>query len=387
MRASSSAPSAETAPLGRRWWWLALLPAAVVFQLTASRFPHGVETLYARGFYPLVRSVLRFSTGWASFSIAECLLLGAVAALAWWAGRWWARFRAERGARGRLLRETLVKAAGLAGLLYASFLLLWGLNYDRLPWATIAGLSASRAERSELEGLCRELAEESVRFREGLPEDARGVMRLPDGRDGGLRRAHLGFRVAGRRYPSLGEGGGRPKGALASVLLSHLGISGIFIPFTGEAHVNTTLPEVEVPFAASHELAHQRGFAREDEANYLAYVACRDHPDRDFRYAGAFMAGLYAQVALRAVDPAGARRVEVVWSAGVRRDVRALAEWSARYQGHLQDVSRRVNDAYLKSQGQATGVRSYGRMVDLLLAERAASAPASPGPPRAPGPR
>ena len=55
-------------------------------------------------------------------------------------------------------------------------------------------------------------------------------------------------------------------------MLSYLGISGIFIPFTCEANVNATLPDWEIPFTACHELAHQRGFAREDEANYVGYL-------------------------------------------------------------------------------------------------------------------
>ncbi len=35
-----------------------------------------------------------------------------------------------------------------------------------------------------------------------------------------------------------------------------------------------------------------------------------------------------------------------------------------------------MNDAYLKTQGQAAGVQSYGRVVDLLVAERRAASSA-----------
>jgi hypothetical protein len=44
----------------------------------------------------------------------------------------------------------------------------------------------------------------------------------------------------------------------------------------------------------------------------------------------------------------------------------------------LGEVQDRVNDAYLKSQGQREGVRSYGRMVDLLVGERRMSSAARP---------
>jgi hypothetical protein len=160
------------------------------------------------------------------------------------------------------------------------------------------------------------------------------------------------------------------KPVMVSTALSYLGIGGIFSPFTGEANVNMTLPEPDVPFAACHELAHARGFAREDEANYVGYLACTRHPDADFRYSGLLAASVYAMNALVGVDRAAHADLEARRAPGVRRDLQALAAWAERYRGPAERASRAVNDAYLKSQGQKEGVRSYGRMVDLLIAER-----------------
>src|SRR6185436_6457168 len=96
------------------------------------------------------------------------------------------------------------------------------------------------------------------------------------------------------------------------------------------------------------------------------------HPDADFRYSGALAASVYALNALWTVDRAGHRQLTERRSAAVRRDLQALQRWSDRYSGRVSRVSRSVNNAYLRSQGQAEGVRSYGRMVDLLVAERRA---------------
>ena len=136
------------------------------------------------------------------------------------------------------------------------------------------------------------------------------------------------------------------------------------------------MPDPELPFAASHEIAHERGFAREDEANYLGYLACRLHPHPDFRYSGLLAASVYAQNALYRADRPAWDRIEKMRSAGVRRDLDALRAWSERHRGRASRAAERVNDAYLKSQGQAGGVQSYGRVVDLLLAERRAGTPA-----------
>jgi hypothetical protein len=195
------------------------------------------------------------------------------------------------------------------------------------------------------------------------------VLRLHAGLRGTLARVESGYDRAAREYPVLAGRFGPPKAALLSLPMAYLGITGIYSPFTGEAHVNATVPEPELPFTASHEIAHARGFAREDEANYLAYLACSRHPDRDFAYSGAFVASNYALAALREADPQAYARVAAERSASVRRDLEALAAWARRYKGPAATASHVVNDAYLRSQGVG-GVRSYGRMVDLLLAER-----------------
>jgi hypothetical protein len=174
---------------------------------------------------------------------------------------------------------------------------------------------------------------------------------------------------------------GRAKPVLLSPVMSYLGIGGIYAPFTGEANVNATLPDWDRPFTVCHELAHQSGFAREDEANFLAYLACRSHPDRDFQYSGTFQAALYVLGALAAADRPAYDAARAALPAPLQRDLAALAAWRQRYKSRLSGVQDRVNDTYLRSQGQREGVRSYGRMVDLLLAERRGSAsPARPSP-------
>jgi hypothetical protein len=346
----------------------ALLPAALALQLVAARHPAAVERGYSAGFYRHVASRLACLTAPLPFSLAEALLAALVLLLAW---------RVRRGLRPS--RRGLMRALPTAGALYAGFLLSWGLNYSRRPFAETAGLELRPAAASELADLARALATAAEAERDGLGEDAEGVLRLADGRRGALARAAAGYARAAAAHPALAGRCSRPKPARLSPLLSVLGITGIYVPFTGEAHVNVQVPDPELPFTASHELAHQRGVAREDEANYVGYLACRVHPDRDFRYSGLLAAASYALSALAAAERGAFRDVAAGLGPGVRRDLAAIERWAARHAGPVRDAARRVNDAYLRSQGQREGVRSYGRLVDLLLAERRAGrGPAAP---------
>ena len=360
-------------PKRRRWALGAgLVAGGLVAQLVAGRWPAVVEHAFARSFYAWLGGRLNCLTAWFPVSVAETSILGlGVFALARLAR---ALRIGRRPSVGRLLDagSALLMAAGI---LYLAFLVLWGFNYQRQPFALSAGLEVRPSSVGDLTSLCAALVEEANTAREGLPEDAAGVMRLGDGPRNALLRTEAGFGAAAQRHAFLAVGCARPKPLLTSTAFSWLGITGIYSPFTGEPNVNMTLPDPELPFAASHEVAHQHGFAREDEANYLGYVACRLHPDPDFRYSGRLAASVYAMNALAARDRAAWQRLEAGRSVGVRRDLAALVAWAERYRGPAERFSARVNDAYLRSQGQREGVGSYGRVVDLLLAERRAASP------------
>ena len=242
----------------------------------------------------------------------------------------------------------------------------------------LAGLDTSPARSAELRAVCEQLVARANLLRDGLPEDQHGVMRLRDGLAGAVGRADRGYREAAAIYTVLAGHPARAKPLLASRLFSYLGITGIFFPWTGEPNVNADVPDPDLPFAISHEMAHAKGFAREDEAGYVGYLACRFHPDPDFRYSGVLAASIYALNALASADPLAHREVAGRRSAAVRRDLKALQDWCDRYRGRLSRASRRVNDAYRRAQGQEQGVRSYGRMVDLLIAERRARSSSMP---------
>jgi len=339
----------------------------------ATAHSEAVERLYARRVFPAVARVVSVATGWAPVSLAEMIVLAGLLALLVWAAHVLVRGRWRRWTAAAVA-GSLARLGALAAVAVLAFDLLWGFNYDRAPVATLLRYEVAPAPAEDLAALSVDLLAQAAALREGLPEDGAGALRLVDGRRGALARAGRGYEapaVALRLpVPPLSA---PPKLVLLSPLMSYLGIGGIFIPFTCEANVNATLPDWEIPFTSAHELAHQRGFAREEEANYVGYLACRAHPDRDFQYSGTFRAALYALGALAQADRVSYAQVRGTVTAPLGRDLAALAAWHRRYESRLGEVQERVNDAYLKTQGQADGVRSYGRMVDLLLAERRAA--------------
>ena len=323
---------------------LASGPVALVLFWLASLSPSTVEAWYSRGVYAAVQPFWSRLTGAVPFSLAEVLLpLAVLAGLAlfFFTPKAW-----------------LYNLAGVS-VLVAWFVFGWGLNYQRQPWAASNGLEVRGGTMAELTVLAEAL----------------------------VARANLTRPEAPASWKALVP---PAKGALSSPLLSWLGIAGIYLPWFSEPLVNTGPPAWQLPFTAAHEAAHQQGWAREDEANFLAWKTLQDHPESAAQYAAALGALPYVAGALVSVGPEGVlawQKVSASLEPAVKADWQANQQWWQAYQGPVQRVAQAVNDTYLKSQGQSDGVRSYGRMVDLLLAwETAAATGKTPSVPPGPAP-
>ena len=123
-----------------------------------------------------------------------------------------------------------------------------------------------------------------------------------------------------------------------------------------------------IPFDVAHEGAHARGIAPEDECNFAAWLVLKDSEDVRLRYSAWLNAYIYANNALFAVDRERATALYSSLSGEARHDLSVLNESLRRFEGKLNDLGSAVNDAYIKATGQPEGVRSYGKVVDLLLA-------------------
>lgn len=279
------------------------------------------------------------------------------------------RSGANRGTILRSAAQTTARILTIASAGLASFYLIWGYAAHRSTVATHLGYAARPATVDELGYLVDDLLAQQNDLR-GRVSEVEGVATVQGGVPSALGRAGWAWRRAGKRWPIFAGDYAPPKPVFLSPLLSAVGLLGIYTPYTGEPNVNVDAPLFALPFSACHEMAHQRGFAREDEANFLSYMVARDSGDTEFQYAATFFAAWFATLALAETDPEGAYARWSTQSAAVTRDRAAWRAWSDRTRTAAGTAARAVNDGYLKTQGATDGVRSYGRMVDLLLAER-----------------
>lgn len=350
----------------RRFWLLLLLPAAFALDLAAKASPDFAEW-YAVTVYPVYAQFFAAITGLVPFSIGEFCLIALVVFLLVYLARGIYRLIRHKEARFarlvRFLSIPVLMAVCIAFLCVTNY----GTNHRRYAFADVSGLTVRESTAEELYDLCVALTQAANTLREDVQEDENGVFCLSASLSDSAARAKTAFNALHADYPTLYTTG-TPKAVVFSEVMSYLDISGIYCPFTFEANVNVHMDDVAIPFTMCHELSHLSGYMREDEANFIAFLACIRSDDADFRYSGVYLAMVHATNALYSADYALWEQVAALRSEALRRDIASNNAYWARYDTPVAEVSNKVNDAYLKANGQTSGVRSYGRMVDLLLA-------------------
>ena len=151
-----------------------------------------------------------------------------------------------------------------------------------------------------------------------------------------------------------------------------MGITGVTFPLTGEAAVNPQMPSVAMPFTMCHEMAHRMCIATEDDANFAAFLACRENENPYFRYAGYYMAYRYCYSALlsdgSAEAVAAAARINLQANTYLRYDLKCYDNFFSKHKNEtLTTVANTVNDTFIKVSGDEAGTASYSQVSILLF--------------------
>jgi len=276
-----------------------------------------------------------------------------------------------------IFQNYILNILSFLSIAYFLFIVLWGLNYNRVPLQTTIinnynsnsnhDVSAFKHDSDDLANLYKFLITKANETRKSVLEDDKGVMKTNTNYKGIIDRSKLGYDNIDDILPQVAGNYAKPKYVLSSNLMCYSGITGIYFPFTGEANVNVAIPDIYIPSTTLHEMAHQRGFASEDEANFLGYLASINHPDIDFNYSGYILALNHSANALYKSDYDTYITLSKTMSNDVRRDLINNREFWDKYEGKVDEISNEFNDSYLKANGVKEGTASYGKMVDLLL--------------------
>ena len=363
--------------LGRGLWVpLGILIGGVVAQNLAGLAPWSIELAYSRTFYPQLLLVLSLFSSRFSQSVGEISICFVCFCVLGCIGRVLFLILKRKGERAGLFKVSAIYAVWLSAILLWSFLLTFGFNYHRPLLFELLGYEQRKAETPELEAL----GEDIIRgVNESYLEAHAGGRAAP----GSIETLAL-LKEAFDTSPELAllpRGNFTPpKPAYFSDFLTRLGITGFYFPYTGEPHYNSDAPDFQIVFTMAHEMAHQRGVARESEANFVAYLVCVNSRDPFVRYSG-YRNGLGVLSELHRREPEKARRLAGQLGAGYREDSRRAAQFRAKSAGAAGALSQRINDLYLRANRVKSGVADYQGVTALIIGHYLRKAPRVQSPP------
>lgn len=324
-------------------------------------FPEIAEQGYSRGFYLLLRNVLHLVFGYLPF--AGVYILGL--ALVIWVIRSVRRLYGQEGSWIQKTGKVSLGVANFAGFVLFAFYFLWGYNYSRLPVERQLGLHPVPLGKAEIARILQVQTVELTRLRAALPAGPVTAEALGGTLEQELREG-LQKILEGHGFPAYVRVRARwirPEG-----LFLRFSTAGLYLPFTGEGHVDPGLAPVQWPAVMAHELAHGYGFGDEGVCSFWALLTCRASANPYLRYAGALSYWRSLASAYRDYDPQGFIRLRDQLPEAVLGDLQDIRRAMQRFPDLVPRLQYRVYDAYLKSQGIGEGMLNYDRVLVLTAA-------------------
>lgn len=319
--------------------------------------PQLIEKVYAEKFYPIIALINRWLMHFFSFSIGDLLYFGGISYFIYQILLLVINYK-NPAFQARKISDFLLQTLWI-------FYLSWGLNYFRQPLAEQLHLSQKKYTAEQLIKVTDTLIKQANSLQYQITNSDSIAVEIPYSFDHILNKTPIGYQKIASyikvkyRVPCI-------KPSLFSTQISYMKVSGYLNPFTGEAQVNKLYPKVFLPSIASHEVAHQLGFAPENEANFLGYLAASHHPDLYFKYAATIDALYYFLIELKQYDSDLFKEYLKKINIGILKNYKEAQNFHKRYRFPIN--FSKTYDAYLKLNQQKSGIKSYNEMVSLVIA-------------------
>jgi hypothetical protein len=349
----------------KKWVLIGLL---IVFAITIHLFSADaarVEQYYSQGIYPFISRFLRYLFGWLPFSMGDILygslivwIIVKLVKMVKWAAR--RKFDTTR------FIPVLQQAAIIMLTVYIVFNIFWGINYNRKGISAQLELTLSKysvTELKDLNNLLLQKANASKTILLGNPSDLKRNKDV-------FNKAQEAYIVLHQQYVFLNYQPASVKSSLWGWMGNYLGFMGYYNPFTGEGQVNTTIPKFLQPYTCCHEMAHQLGYAKENEANFVGYLAAASSKDPAFQYSVYLDLFLYANRNLYYADSVAAKICSNALLPAIKEDLKDWRRFNERHKNPIEPIIRWGYGKYLENNQQPSGLLSYDEVTGFLIAYR-----------------
>jgi len=342
---------------------LMILATFVLFIKLFSMHEGLVEKYYTYGLYPAISKFLRMLFGSLPFSFGDLLYVAAIIYIV--AKCWKLARQIKRGVVARSFPNFLKKLVSIGLVVYLVFNILWGLNYNRQGISFQLGLVVKPYTLSDLDTITSLLQQKL---------NSHALLLKPAQRDllnsnrSLVREGVAAYALVDKQYPFLHYEYPSVKSSMFSHIGHFFGFTGYYNPFSGEAQIKTTVPFFLKPFVLTHEIGHQLGYAKENEANFVSFFACRRSNNPEFRYSVYYDMYQYAIRELNRKDSLLAKTYKEKLHPQVKKDNEEFRAYLDRSANPIEPFVSAFYGQYLRMNNQPKGKETYDEVVAWLIA-------------------
>ncbi len=322
-------------------------------------YPHWIESIYSRGIYPIIKYILDFICSAIPFSIGDILYIIIAVFFIYILN---SVFKKKINL-GTFLSKGLI----YANIIYFLFHFNWGLNYYRIPLNENLQIDNAYTTDKLIEktnfllnktNLIHQRLQENDSLKIKIPYSQEVLQQHIDS-----AYTHLQQKITLPLYPK----NNNAKSSIISTGLNYMGFGGYLNPFTLEAQVNKHLPAYKMPVTFAHEKAHQSGFSKENEANFIGALVCMESTDPYLQYAGYSFALRYCLNDLYTQNEAKASWLHKQIRPGVLKNYKEVSDFWENHETPLNYIMEIIYDNFLKVNNQESGIETYNYVVALLV--------------------
>ena len=335
-----------------------IIPQILLLKVLAN-YPQFVESVYSHGIYIYISKGMRYVFGWLPVSIGDILYtLLSIYVIRWLVIN-----------RKRIIKDTRLWFLDLLSALsigYFAFHLLWAFNYYRLPLHESLNIDKDYTTE-ELIQLTEQLTKKVNAIHLSITNNDSVKVNMPYAKSELLKMIPEGYDQLSNTFPYLEYHPRSIKKSIYSLPLTYMGFSGYLNPFTNEAQIDGLIPSYKFPTTGSHEVAHQLGYAAENEANFIGSMAAMNHPDSYFQYSGHAFALRHCLNEVYRRNPEAYKLFLPKLNKGIIKNYQEVSNFWDSYQNITEPLFKSTYNNFLKANNQSDGMESYSYVVALLV--------------------
>lgn len=332
-----------------------IIPQIVTVKIL-SKNPQIVESYYSVKFYPYISKFLRSIFDNFTFSIGDILYIFTLTIIV---------FKVFKN-RKMKIKKVIIDGLGILSFSYFIFHLFWGLNYYRTPLTQKLNLKTNYSTE-DLIKTTKEIILLTNKVHFDITNDTEKVVSLKLNFEDLKKEINIGYKNISKKYPFLKYYPSNQKKSLFSTPISYMGFSGYFNPFTNETQLNWHTPKNSQPITQAHEQAHQLGFAAENEANFIAFLATNENNNIFIRYSALTFALKHCLNDLFIKDLDSFNYLKSSVNYGVLKDFENRQKKWNYFKNPLEPLFKKIYSKFLNFNNQKLGIKSYSYVVAHIV--------------------